>query len=45
MFCSDSSQRSLLKSRAYCVKPAKSPEGNVRELLSDTRAVQTIVPR
>src|SRR5258708_25686564 len=45
MFCSDSNQRSLLKSRVYCVRPAKSPEGNVRELLRDTRAVQTIVPR
>jgi len=27
------------------VKPAKSLDGNVRELLSDTRAVHSIVPR
>src|ERR1700744_1591818 len=45
LFCSDTSHRSLWKSRAYCANPTKSFDGNVCELLRDTRAVQTIVPR
>jgi hypothetical protein len=44
-FCSDSSQRSLLNRRMYCDAPTKSLAGKVRELLTDTRAVHSMVPR
>src|SRR5580698_484321 len=45
MFCNETIQRSFSNSRTYCVTPAKPPDGNVREKLSETRAVHSIVPR
>ena len=44
MFCSESTQRSLSNSRAYCFRPTKSEIGSVRELLTEIRIDHSTLP-
>jgi hypothetical protein len=45
MCCSDTIQRSFWNNRTYCVTPAKWLDGKVRDSVSYTLTVHSMVPR